>query len=90
MIEASAIVSAGVGRGMTMADELLKKGSRLLPVDDAGKGRILPQQTNASVPHHHHQEARLTRREAELGDSADPVFGGHKTLLCRQGLMVDR
>jgi hypothetical protein len=51
-----------------------------LAVDDAGERRILPEQTDASVPHDQHQEARLAPGEPELEDGAHSVFGGYKHL----------
>ena len=50
-------------------------------MDDAGEGRILPQQADAGVTQHYRQEARLALGEAELGDGADTFFDGHKLLL---------
>jgi hypothetical protein len=60
VVEARAIVPTLVRRGVPTADELVEKGARLLAVDDACEGRILSQQADAGVPHHHYQETRLT------------------------------
>jgi len=81
VIEPPTIVSARVRRRVPPADELPKKGTRLLAMNDAGEGRVLAQQADAGVAHHQHQESGLTLREPELGDGLNPVFGSHKILL---------
>ena len=79
MIELPTIVSARVRRRVPSADELPKKGTRLLAMNDAGEGRILAQQADAGVAHHQDQESGLTLREPELGDGLNAVFGSHNT-----------
>ena len=74
LINASAIVSAAIGGGVSTVDELREKPARLLSVDDAGEGRVLARQTYAGMQHDGHQEARLAPCEAEVGDGLDALF----------------
>ena len=45
----------------------------LLPVRDAGEGRVLAADEDAGVQHHRHEEARLAIREPERRNRVDAV-----------------
>jgi hypothetical protein len=81
VVKPRTIVSATVRRGIPLADELTKKGTRFLAVNDVGEGRILAEQADAGVQHHEQHEVGLTLCEPELGDGFNTVVGGHKILL---------
>src|SRR2546430_17389918 len=78
VIDAPAIVSTGVGRGVSAAHQLVEELPRLLSVDDAGERGVLAQQTHAGVQHHGHEEPRLALTEIKLDDGFDAILGGHR------------
>jgi hypothetical protein len=78
VIDAPAVVSARVRRGVSAADELVEKRPRLLPVNDAGERGVLAQQTHAGVQHHGHEEPCLALGETQVDDSSDAVVGRHR------------
>jgi hypothetical protein len=74
VIDASAVEPTRVRGRESSRDQLREKVARLLPVDDAGEGGVLPEQTNARVLHHEHEEPRLALGESELCDGGN-TFG---------------
>src|SRR5262245_29423484 len=78
VVDASSIVTTGVRRRQSAADEFREKLARFLAVDDAGERAVLPEQTHPGVLHHEHEKARLTLGESESGNSCDTVLRLHQ------------
>src|SRR5262245_44641884 len=78
VVDVSAVVTTGVRRRKSPADQLREKLARLLAVDDAGEGAVLPEQTRPGVLHHEYEKARLALRESESDDSCDIVLRLHQ------------
>jgi hypothetical protein len=69
VIELRAVVDTRGRDGHPAPDELVKKRVALLAaIGDAGEGAVLPFDAQAGMPHHEHQEARLTLGEAVVGN----------------------
>src|SRR6516225_9446656 len=78
VVDASTVVTTGVRRRKSPADELREKHACLLPVDDAGEGTVLPEQTYPRVLHHEYEKAPLALRESESDDSCDTLLRIHQ------------
>ena len=72
VIEPGAVVDAVVGTAHSRAGRACRKRRcTFAAVRDAGKARVLPFDAHAGMPHHKHQEPRLTLGEAVLDDGLD-------------------
>src|SRR4051812_48991047 len=80
VVDVSAVVTTGVRSRKPTADQLREKVARLLPMDDAGEGGVLPEQTHARVLHHEHEKTRLAVSESEFDDGRDTVLGLHHNM----------
>ena len=79
VVDARAVVTAVVHRGVLKSDELGEELPRLRTVDDAAEARVLAWDADAGVQHHGRQESRLALGEALLGDDMDAFVEGHRS-----------
>src|SRR5207249_895677 len=73
VVDASAIVPAGVRRREPAADQFGEEVPLLLTMDDAGERGVLPKQADAGVLHHEDEKARLALSESEIHHGCDTV-----------------
>src|SRR5712692_10316195 len=85
VVDVSAVVTTGVRRRKSAADQLGEKVARLLPMDDTGDRRVLAEQADAGVEHHQHQKARLALGESDLHDGGDTSGLSHNNSSARWG-----
>jgi hypothetical protein len=75
VVQPRAVVNAVNGTREAASNEPVEKSVALCPVRDASEAGILTRHTHPGVPHHEHQEPRLTLREPKLGDGLDAIVG---------------
>src|SRR5258705_13345039 len=80
VVDVPAVVTTTVRCRQSAADELREKLARLLPVDDAGERRVLPEKARPRVLHHEYEKARLALSESEFNNRRDTVMRLHQNI----------
>src|SRR5437867_8068241 len=76
VVQSRAVVNAVNGVREAASNEPVEKGVALCPVRDSGEACTLTRNADAGVPHHEHQEPRLTLSEPDFCDGLDAIVGG--------------
>src|SRR5204862_69452 len=79
VVQASAVMAAWPRSGIPAREQVLEKLADLPAVANAGEGRIVAKQTNASMEHNRHQKPRLAVGETLQPNAAHTFLPCHSS-----------